>query len=251
QKSYASGLSVDGFDFPNDIIENINGSTVQTASASRSRWTQLSYFGRLMYDYKDTYFLTGSIRTDGSSRFGRDNRYGVFGSFSAGWVLSNESFFPENDILTFAKLRYSWGQTGNNQIGNYAQYASIGTGRDYPYDGTLHPGAAPSSAHSYSVTWEPNTSNKFGADGSCFNIIRLGVDYYVANITDLLLDRPVPKHTGFDQSLQNIGEMQNKGWEFSLSTSDINIGNVNLGLNANLATNNNEIISLGGPEELY
>ena len=251
QKSYASGLSVDGFDFPNDIIENINGSTVQTASASRSRWTQLSYFGRLMYDYKDTYFLTGSIRTDGSSRFGRDNRYGVFGSFSAGWVLSNESFFPENDILTFAKLRYSWGQTGNNQIGNYAQYASIGTGRDYPYDGTLHPGAAPSSAPSYSLTWETNTSNNFGADFSFFNKIRLGVDYYVANITDLLLDRPVPKHTGFDQSLQNIGEMQNKGWEFSLSTSDINIGNVNLGLNANLATNNNEIISLGGPEELY
>lgn len=251
QKSSSSGLSVDGFDFPNDIIENIDGSTVQTAGASRSRWTQLSYFGRVMYDYKDTYFLSGSIRTDGSSRFGRDNRYGTFGSFSAGWVLSNESFFPENDILTFAKLRYSWGQTGNNQIGNYAQYASIGTGRDYPYDGTLHPGAAPSSAPSYALTWETNTSNNFGMDLSFFNKIRLGVDYYVADITDLLLDRPVPKHTGFNNSLQNIGEMRNKGWEFQLSGSNFNLGDLSFGFDANLATNNNEILSLGGAEELY
>ncbi|NDV16334.1 SusC/RagA family TonB-linked outer membrane protein [Muricauda sp. TY007] len=251
QKSSSSGLSVDGFDFPNDIIENIDGSTVQTAGASRSRWTQLSYFGRIMYDYKDTYFLSGSIRTDGSSRFGRDNRYGTFGSFSAGWVLSNESFFPENDILTFAKLRYSWGQTGNNQIGNYAQYASIGTGRDYPYDGTLHPGAAPSSAPSYALTWETNTSNNFGVDLSFFNKIRLGVDYYVADITDLLLDRPVPKHTGFNNSLQNIGEMRNKGWEFQLSGSNFNLGDLSFGFDANLATNNNEILSLGGADELF
>src|SRR5690606_35782382 len=126
RKSSASRLPVDGYDFPNDIIENIDGSTVQTAGASRSRWTQLSYFGRVMYDYKDTYFLSGSIRTDGSSRFGRDNRYGTFGSFSAGWVLSNESFFPENDILTFAKLRYSWLQTGNIQLCNYALFAPTG-----------------------------------------------------------------------------------------------------------------------------
>ncbi|RUA12836.1 MAG: hypothetical protein DSY83_13415 [Flavobacteriia bacterium] len=233
------------------MIENIDGSTVQTAGASRSRWTQLSYFGRVMYDYKDTYFLSGSIRTDGSSRFGRDNRYGTFGSFSAGWVLSNESFFPENDVLTFAKFRYSWGQTGNNQIGNYAQYASIGTGRDYPYDGTLHPGAAPSSAPSYALTWETNTSNNFGMDLSFFNKIRLGVDYYVADITDLLLDRPVPKHTGFNNSLQNIGEMRNKGWEFQLNGSNFNLGDLSFGFDANLATNNNEILSLGGAEELY
>ncbi|MBR9853907.1 MAG: TonB-dependent receptor [Algicola sp.] len=251
QKSSATSLSVNGYDFPNDIIQNIDGSTVQTAGASRSRWTQLSYFSRLMYNYDGTYFLSGSIRSDGSSRFGKDNRYGTFGSFSAGWVLSNESFFPKNDIVTYAKLRYSWGQTGNNQIGNYAQYASISTGRDYPYDGTLHPGAAPSSAPSYKLSWETNTSNNFGADFSFFNKVRFGVDYYVANITDLLLDRPVPKHTGFNNSLQNIGEMQNKGWEFSLNASDFNIGGVMLGLNANLATNNNEIISLGGADELY
>lgn len=251
QKSTYTSLSVDGYDFPNDIIENIDGSTVQTAGASRSRWAQLSYFGRLMYNYDNTYFLSGSIRTDGSSRFGKDNRYGTFGSFSAGWVLSNESFFPENDILTYAKLRYSWGETGNNQIGNYAQYASISTGRDYPYDSTLYPGAAPSSAPSYNLGWETNTSNNFGADFTFFNKVRLGVDYYIADITDLLLDRPVPKHTGFNTSLQNIGEMRNKGWEFNLSASDFRFGDLSLGLNANLATNNNEILSLGGAEELY
>ncbi len=251
QKSAYTSLSVDGYDFPNDIIDNIDGSTLQTAGASRSRWTQLSYFGRLMYNYDNTYFLSGSMRTDGSSRFGKDNRYGTFGSFSAGWVLSNESFFPENDILTYAKLRYSWGQTGNNQIGNYAQYASISTGRDYPYDGTLHPGAAPSSAPSYNLGWETNTSNNFGADFTFFNKVSLGVDYYIADITDLLLDRPVPKHTGFNESLQNIGEMRNKGWEFNLSASDFTFGELKLGLNANLATNNNEIISLGGADELY
>ena len=251
QKSSYTSLSVNGYDFPNDIIQNIDGSTEQTASASRSKWTQLSYFGRILYDYDDRYFLSGSIRADGSSRFGKDNRYGTFSSFSAGWVLSNESFFPENDILTYAKLRYSWGQTGNNQIGNYAQYASISTGRDYPYDGTLSPGAAPSSAPSYSLGWETNTSNNFGVDLGLFNKINLGVDYYIADISDLLLDRPVPKHTGFNSSLQNIGEMQNKGWEFELNGSNFNIGGLSLGFNANLTTNENEIISLGGADELY
>lgn len=251
QKSSYTSLSVNGYDFPNDIIQNIDGSTEQTASASRSKWTQLSYFGRILYDYDDRYFLSGSIRTDGSSRFGKDNRYGTFSSFSAGWVLSNESFFPENDILTYAKLRYSWGQTGNNQIGNYAQYASISTGRDYPYDGTLSPGAAPSSAPSYSLGWETNTSNNFGVDLGFFNKINLGVDYYIADISDLLLDRPVPKHTGFNSSLQNIGEMRNKGWEFELNGSNFNIGGLSLGFNANLTTNENEIISLGGADELY
>lgn len=251
QKSSFSALSVNGYDFPNDIIQNINGSTTQTAGASRSRWAQLSYFSRLMYNYDGTYFLSGSIRSDGSSRFGKDNRYGTFGSLSAGWVFSNESFFPKNDILTYLKFRYSWGQTGNNQIGNYAQYASIGRGRDYPYDSTLHPGAAPSSAPSYALSWETNTSNNFGLDLILFNNVRLGVDYYVANITDLLLDRPVPKHTGFDSSLQNIGEMQNRGWEFSLNGANYKIGDLSLGFDANLATNNNEIISLGGVQELY
>ncbi|WP_303451383.1 TonB-dependent receptor [Wenyingzhuangia sp. 2_MG-2023] len=251
QKSSYTSLSVVGDNFPNDIIENVNGSTTQTASASRSKWTQLSYFGRLIYDYKDTYFLTASIRTDGSSRFGQDNRYGTFGSFSAGWIFSNESFFPENDFVTYAKLRYSWGETGNNQIGNYSQFASIGRGKDYPYDNTLSAGAAPTSAPSYSLTWETNTSNNFGLDLAFFKKINLGIDYYIANISDLLLDRPLPTHTGYNNSLQNIGEMENKGWEFELSTSQLKVGNLNIGFNANLTTNENKIISLGGVEEMY
>ncbi len=251
QKSYSTSLTVDGDNFPNDIIDNVNGSTTQTASASRSRWTQLSYFGRLLYDYNDTYFLTASLRRDGSSKFGKDNRYGTFASFSAGWVLSNENFFPKNDVLTYSKLRYSWGQTGNNQIGNYSQYASIGQGADYPFDGTLYPGAAPTSSPSYGLGWETNTSNNFGIDVGFFNKINLGVNYYVANISDLLLDRPVPEHTGFNSSLQNIGEMQNRGWEFELTASKFHLGNLNIGLNANLTTNENEIISLGGVNELY
>lgn len=251
QNSAFSSLSVNGYDFPNDIIQNIDGSTMQTAAASRSKWAQLSYFGRVLYNYDGTYFLTGSIRSDGSSRFGRDNRYGVFGSFSAGWLISNESFFPKNDIMTHAKLRYSWGQTGNNQIGNYSQYASIGTGRDYPYDNTLHPGAAPVSAPSYALTWETNTSNNFGVDLSFFNKVVLGVDYYVADITDLLLDRPVPKHTGYNNSLQNIGAMRNTGWEFELSGTNITVGDLSIGIDANLATNKNEILSLGGADEMY
>lgn len=251
QKSSNASLTVEGYDFPNDIIDNIAGSTLQTAGASRSSWTQVSYFGRVIYDYNATYFLTASLRTDGSSRFGQNNKYGNFGSFSAGWVLSNESFFPKGDFLTYAKLRYSWGQTGNNQIGNYAQYASIGTGRDYTYDGTLAPGAGPSTAPSYNLSWETNVSNNFGVDINLFNSLKLGIDYYIANIKDLLLDRPLPTHTGYNNSLQNIGEMRNKGWEFELSSSDYSIGSLNLGFYANLTTNQNEIISLGGVQELY
>ncbi|GAB3651205.1 TonB-dependent receptor [Echinicola sediminis] len=251
QKSNASSLRVNGYDFPNDIIDNIDGSTRQTGSASRSSWTQLSYFGRLLYNYHDRYFLTGSIRRDGSSRFGPDTRYGTFGSFSAGWVLSKESFFPQNDFLTYSKLRYSWGQTGNNQIGNYSHFAGIGTGKNYPYDGLLSAGAGPISSPSYSLTWETNTSNNFGLDLGFFDRVWLGVDYYIANISDLLLDRPVPNHTGFDSSLQNIGEMQNRGWEFELNGAGFNFGKLDLGFNANLTTNENEVLSLGGVQEIY
>ncbi len=251
QSSAYKSLSVTGADFPNDIIQNIDGSTIQTADASRSKWVQISYFSRLLYNFKNTYFLTGSIRTDGSSRFGEDNRFGTFGSFSAGWVFTNESFFPQNDILTFGKLRYSWGTTGNNQIGNYAQYASIGTGRDYPFNGTLHPGASPSSAPSPGLTWETNTSHNFGVDFSIYDVLDVEVNHYIANISNLLLDRPVPTHTGFSSSLQNVGEMENKGWEFILNTAGLKVGELEIGLNANLSTNQNEIISLGGAEELY
>ncbi len=251
QRSASSSLSAAGDDFTNDILENIAGSTTQTANASRSAWTQLSYFSRVLYDYNDTYFLTASIRRDGSSRFGRDHRYGTFGSFSAGWVVSNESFFPESNFFTYSKLRYSWGQTGNNQIGNYAQFATIGTGKDYPYNGTLTAGAAPTSAPSYNLSWETNISNNFGVDLGFFNKVNLGVEYYIANISDLLLNRPVPTHTGYDTSLQNVGEMQNKGWEFEVKGSDFYLGDLAIGFRGNLTTNQNKIISLGGTEEMY
>lgn len=251
QSSKTSGVLVNGLNFPNDIIENIGGSTLQTASVSRNTWTQASYFGRLMYDYDNRYLFTGSVRTDGSSRFGTENRYGTFASFSAGWNVSNEAFFPKNKTLTFTKLRYSWGQTGNNQIGNYAQYATIGRDANYPYDGTLSPGAGPATAPAYGLTWETNVSNNIGIDLGFFNKVDLGVNYYIANISNLLLDRPVPTHTGYSQSLQNIGEMENKGWEFELSTSNLRLGDLGIGINANLSTNKNKILSLGGANEMY
>lgn len=232
-------------DFTDDNLRNIAGAINPTATSFSTKWALESFFSRLQYEFANKYSISASFRRDGSSRFGANTKYGNFSSVSAGWTISNESFFPQNDLLSFAKLRFSWGQTGNNQIGNFASIALIGQD-NYVLDGSLSAGAFIRTSPNADLSWETNTASNFGLDLGFFeNKILLTAEYYTSNTTDLLLSVPVPQQSGFSSSLQNIGELDNTGFELEIRGQGFRLGNIGLGFNANIFTTQNEVVALG------
>lgn len=235
--------------FADDNLRNIAGATNPSATPKRSKWALESYFSRLQYDFDGKYSLSGSFRRDGSSRFGANTKYGNFASISGGWTISNEDFFPEDGLVSFTKLRASWGQTGNNQIGNFGAVALIEPD-NYNIDGQVVPGAYTRTSPNPDLSWETNSSLNLGLDlGFLGNKLLLTAEYYNSKTTDLLLEVPVPQQSGFSQSLQNIGELENKGFEFEIKGNNFELGDLRLGFNANITTNKNEVLALGNGQE--
>ncbi len=249
QQELRNRTDLESTDFADDNIRNVGGATTIAASSSISKWALESYFSRLQYDYNGRYSFSASWRRDGSSRFGANTKYGNFASLSGGWTLSNESFFPQNDLVSFAKLRVSWGQTGNNQIPNYGSIALISED-NYVQDGSLISGVYTSTSPNADLSWETNTALNYGMDlGFIKDKLLLTAEYYITNTTDLLLDVPVPQQSGFSESLQNIGELENKGVELELNGRDFQIGALSLGFNVNYAKNKNKVVALGNGQE--
>ncbi|SNZ01663.1 TonB-dependent receptor [Flagellimonas pacifica] len=235
--------------FADDNLRNIAGATNPSAIVGRSKWALESYFTRLQYDYDGRYALSGSFRRDGSSRFGANTKYGNFASVSAGWTLSNEEFFPEDGLVSFSKIRASWGQTGNNQIGDFGSIALIESD-NYVIDGQLIPGSYTDTSPNPDLSWETNTALNVGLDlGLLDNKLLLTAEYYKSNTTDLLLKVPVPQQSGFSESLQNIGELENKGFEFEIRGNGFEVGDLRLGFNANISASQNEVLALGEGQE--
>lgn len=248
QQEFFNRVRLESQDFTDNNLRDIAGATNPTATNSSSKWALESYFTRLQYDYASKYFVSASFRRDGSSRFGANTKYGDFASLSAGWTISNESFFPQNDLFSFAKVRFSWGQTGNNQIGNFASIAQIGQD-NYVIDGGLVAGSFTSTSPNADLSWETNTSSNFGLDlGFLENKILLTAEYYTSNTTDLLLSVPVPQQSGFSSSLQNIGELDNNGFELEIRGNHFDLGQVKFGFNANIAATRNEVVALGNDQ---
>ena len=248
QQEISNRVRMESQDFTDDNLRNIAGATNPTATNVSSKWSLESLFTRLQYEYGNRYSISGSFRRDGSSRFGANTKYGDFASISAGWTLSNESFFPQNGPISFLKLRYSWGQTGNNQIGNFGSIALISQD-NYVIDGGLLAGSYTSTSPNADLSWETNTSSNFGIDlGFLDNKILVSAEYYISNTTDLLLEVPVPQQSGFSESLQNIGELENTGFEFEIRGNHFKLGDVNFGFNANIFANQNEVIALGNDQ---
>ncbi|MEQ6120550.1 TonB-dependent receptor [Reichenbachiella sp. MALMAid0571] len=232
-----------------DNLDNIAAGSSFSVVSDRQKWAQVSYFGRIQYDFDSKYLLSASLRTDGSSRFGDNSKWGVFKSVSAGWLISNEGFFPENSKLSLAKVRASWGQTGNNQIGAFGSKALVGVD-NYTIGGSLAPGFATSSSPNDNLSWETNTSVNLGLDLGFFdNKLLFTGEYYVSTTKDLLLDVPVPQQSGFNSSLQNVGKVRNSGIELELRGQDIQLGDFTLGFNANISTNSNEVLALGPDQD--
>lgn len=236
-------------DFPDDRLPfiqtavNIDRRGDQTFDEIQEN-TLVSALSRLTYSYKGKYLLTAAVRSDGSSRFGSENRWGTFPSVSAGWVASDEKFLENAEAISLLKLRGSWGVTGNHNIGNYTQYALVDNNVPAVFGDTFAPGAAVNSLSNPNLGWETTEQFDVGLDLSLFNDrVSFIYDYYTKNTTNLLFEIDVPRESGFEDFSDNIGELRFWGHEFSLNTVNTT-GKFKWTTSANISFNRNEVIAL-------
>ena len=209
-----------------------------------------SYFARFSYDYEEKYMLQATIRRDGSSRFGSNNRYGTFPSFSAGWNIMNEKFMePTRGWLNTLKLRASWGKNGNDNIGDFAYttLTALGESSNYYYGRTaaMVYGSKANRLANEDLKWEESEQTDFGIDLSLWNNqLTFSVDYYIKNTNGMIIDMPIPSYVGEQRPLANVGDMRNSGWEFELGYK-WNISDARFAVNANAAYLRNKLKNLG------
>ncbi|HDZ15141.1 MAG TPA: SusC/RagA family TonB-linked outer membrane protein [Pricia sp.] len=249
QKESRENSFIQGIGFPNGSIPTLNAAADYSAVDNYiNEWGLVSYLARAIYSYDDRYLLTGSSRRDGSSRFGANSKWGTFSAFSLGWNLHNEKFFNVDAINKF-KLRSSWGQTGNDQIGNYDQFGLLYS-TTAVIDGESRGGftIVSGQVENPNLKWEKNNSLDFGIDLGLFkNRIQFTVDYYKNITSDLLLNVPLPTISGFTQGRQNIGEVVNKGFDFELMTRNIQNNNFTWNTSFVININDNEVTKLNSP----
>ncbi len=247
QKEKNDSYSFEKTGFPDDEIKTLNaGTVINSATSFATEWSMLSYFGRINIDYQGKYILTSSLRRDGSSRFGENNKWGLFPSLSVGWNLDRENFMTNSEIFSSLKLRTSYGSTGNNNIGNYSSTGRI-TQRNYlDQNETVVTGYSPGTFSNPDLTWETTNIVDFGFDVGFWNDrLNLTLDYYIANTFNLLLNVPIPGITGNTNTLQNIGKVQNKGIELEIKSNIINKSHFSWTSFFNISHNKNIVKELG------
>jgi TonB-linked SusC/RagA family outer membrane protein len=233
--------------FPNNEIFEIDAGTTtrgtQGGNASESRLR--SFFGRGNYSYLDKYLFEANIRYDGSSKFPKGERFGLFPSFSAGWRVSKENFF-HNSVpwINDLKIRGSWGELGNQSIGNYSYQYLISFGQNYPFGNSLSAGAANLSVPNRNITWESTRITDVGLDVSMMHSkLSLTADYFVKTTYDILYNVSASVLLGATPSPQNAGTVENKGWDIDLSHRNT-LGDFSYSVSANLSIVNNRVVNL-------
>ncbi|MBB2146929.1 SusC/RagA family TonB-linked outer membrane protein [Pedobacter sp. LMG 31464] len=236
--------------FPNDALENENlaaGEVVLPIITYRYQSTLISFLGRANYSYDDRYLLTFSYRQDGSSKFGKDNKWAGFSSAAAAWKISNEEFMKNVKTISDLKLRISYGQTGNQGIGSYASLAKLSV-YNYPFGGSVQTGLANdlyAGPANEKLKWETTTSYNLGLDLGMFkNRLNLHVDLYKKVTDDLLQNLIIPSSTGFQTKLVNSGSIENKGLEVTLNGVVLKNKDFEWNSNFNISFNRNKILSL-------
>jgi len=230
----------------NGIPTTNAGSTFQVAENTKSEKKNASFLGRVTYSYEDKYLLTANMRADASSVFGPQNRWGYFPSASIGWRISQEAFMKDITVINDLKLRAGWGKVGNDQLGTsrYPWLGLVGPGSNYPIGGIVMPGTSPSSFENRELKWEATTQYNVGLDLTVLDSrLTVSIDAYQKNTSDLLLDVPVPKSTGFDISTQNVGKVRNKGLEFLVSSRNL-VGDFEWSTGLNVSINRNKVIDI-------
>ena len=243
---YVSGSSQG---FTNDILQenSLQGAeTYNSPYSGKTRWGLISYLARVNYSYKGKYLASIAGRTDGSSRFGENNKYAFFPSGSLAWRASEEEFIQDLNLFSYLKLRASFGYTGNQEIGLYNSLPTTGT-QTYTFgDGSLATGVSPNKIANADLQWEKTAQFDAGIDVAFFdNRLGLTLDYYYKKTTEMLYSEQVPYTTGFTTYLNNIGSMQNQGFELEIR-GDILQGELKWDTDFNLSLNRNKVLSLAG-----
>ncbi|MCB0561136.1 MAG: TonB-dependent receptor [Lewinellaceae bacterium] len=251
------GASANNFLLTDPAFHYINNSLTQeigniNASGVVTEWALLSYFGQFNYTYGGRYVLNTSIRRDGSSRFGKDNRYGTFPSVSVAWNVSNEPFFADVNFISDLKLRASWGILGNQEIGNYPFSSLVETGRRvYPFGGQIATGATVIETGNPKIKWETTAQLDFGLELSLFKgRFTLQADYYEKKSSDILVRVPIPQAGGsLNPPFVNAGEVENKGVELALGYQQ-RINDFHFSINGNISAVKNVVLSLAESEPI-
>ncbi|MDY3100084.1 MAG: TonB-dependent receptor, partial [Porphyromonas sp.] len=249
--NYITSASKQGF--PTDLIYELSGGTsVPGSSGSSQAYRLQSFFGRVQYSYDDRYMAEFNIRRDGSSRMPSSNRYATFPSISVGWVFSGEEFLSQYTWL-FGKLRASWGNLGNQEIGNYAYLATLGASGNYYFDenGSPQAGMRQTSIPNEDIRWETTRNINVGVDLGFFqNKITTSFDWFDKKTSDILMQLAMPGIFlgSLPAPYQNVGEVRNRGWEWSANYQDSK-GDWNWYAGFNVSHVKNEILYMGGLEE--
>ncbi|MBB3697246.1 SusC/RagA family TonB-linked outer membrane protein [Flammeovirga yaeyamensis] len=232
--SGVTDFSVDGY------YDLVWGSKPSQPGSFTSEWTLVSYLGQAKVDINDKYYFSGSIRTDGSSRFGKNNKYGMFYSLGGGWRINNEAFMQDITWINHLKLRASYGTSGNNSIGNYQSLGLYGSGANYGG----YAGLTPVSRANEDLQWEKITSFNAGFESRLFNKMSLSAEYYIRHSDGLLFNQPLSASKGFGSILTNLGAMDNKGVEVAVSYDIVTGPKFYSTIGFNLSTNENTIKTL-------
>ena len=241
--------------YANDLVNTLSNAIASTTgvtttgTTSESNNVLFSYYGRLQYSYQGKYLLSGSFRRDASSRFGSANQYGAFPSLSAAWRVSQENFMKSINFINDLKLRFSYGKSGNNNIGDYSAIPTLATA-NYSFGGTVPvsaTGQVPNGLPNPFLKWETSNTYDAGLDATIWkNRINIIFDVYQKKNTNLLLTIPVLAASGATSNLQNIGQVQNRGLELGIGAMVYKSRAFQWNINGNIAFNQNKVLSLGG-----
>ena len=253
EKNEESGLVASKFTVDQTGINDLGGAEqISSKYSSVTERVINSYLGRINYSYASKYLLTASYRADGSSVFGKNNKWGYFPSASIAWRMSQESFINSLNLFSNLKLRTSWGVVGNQAINPYQTIARMESGYNYPYRGgqSTDLGFIIANAPNPNLKWESTTQLNVGLDASVFNgRLSTTVDVYSKTTKDLLLNRTLPGYTGFRNIIDNVGSVENKGLELSI-TGDPSVGAVKWTSGFNISWNRSKVTDLGESSKL-
>jgi TonB-linked SusC/RagA family outer membrane protein len=229
-----------------ESVANGRGTNGEYSNAGSGAFNEAyaSYFGRLSYNYKEKYLLTATLRRDGTSRFAPEYRWGTFPAVSAAWRISEEDFFQGIPTLTDVKIRGSWGRLGNANTDAFSYVSRVSFTPQYPIGNVPTQAPISPSLPVKNLSWETVESYDFGFDATFLNKISILATYYKRNTIDFLYSLPISSVTGFGGTQVNLGEVENKGFEFELGYNTSLFKNLNINLNANLTTVKNKLVAL-------
>jgi TonB-linked SusC/RagA family outer membrane protein len=251
--AFAFGSSVSGFSTDYFLFNNLGaGATNPQVSSGRSRFAFNSYFGRINYGLKDKYLATVTARMDGSSKFGANNKYSLFPSAALAWRVSEENFLRNNPVISNLKLRTSYGLTGNSEIPSYSSLSLLSSNYAALIDEARASGTGINRLANPDLRWEKTAQYDAGVELGLFdNRVSVEADFYYRKTTDMLLDAPVPRTSGYATIRKNVGSMQNKGLEFALNTVNVQRRDFSWNTTFNISMNRNKILSLATPSDIF